>query len=73
MAAAAAAEARCSRERGRRSDMAALGTASLSGDDTGLPEDELALLERARALIPRLAKRASATTAARNLPPETIA
>jgi len=53
--------------------MAALGAASLSGDDTGLPEEELALLERARALIPRLAKRASATTAARNLPPETIA
>src|SRR5438067_2401767 len=73
MAAAAAAEARCSREHSGALRMAALGAASLSGDDTGLPEEELALLERARALIPRLAKRASAITAARNLPPETIA
>src|SRR6202790_1462959 len=49
------------------------GRASLSGDDTALPEDERALLERARALIPRLAERASAATAARQLPAETIA
>src|SRR3979411_171380 len=49
------------------------GRASLSGDDSPLPEDERALLERARALIPRLAKRASAATAARQLPAETIA
>jgi alkylation response protein AidB-like acyl-CoA dehydrogenase len=53
--------------------MAALGTASLSGDDSALPDHELGLLERARALIPHLAERAPATTAARNLPPETIA
>src|SRR5207247_11464786 len=49
------------------------GPLSLSGDDSGLPEDERALLERARALIPRLAERAPAATAARQLPAETIA
>src|SRR5436190_1368782 len=49
------------------------GPPSLSGDDSALPDDERALLERARALIPRLAERASAATAARQLPPETIA
>ena len=53
--------------------MTALGSVSLSGDDTGLPNHELALLERARELIPRLAERAPAATAARNIPPETIA
>lgn len=53
--------------------MARLGSASLSGDDSALPEDELALLEGARALVPRLAERAPAATAARNIPPETIA
>ena len=49
------------------------GTASLSGDDSALPEAERAVLERARALIPRLAERAPAATAARKLPAETIA
>lgn len=49
------------------------GGVSLSGDDSNLPDDERAVLERARALIPRLAERAAATTAARMLPPETIA
>jgi alkylation response protein AidB-like acyl-CoA dehydrogenase len=49
------------------------GSLSLSGDDRALPEDERALLERARALIPRLAERAPACTAARTVPPETIA
>src|ERR1700726_3032844 len=49
------------------------GLAALSGDASFLPEDERAPLERARALIPRLAERASAATAARQLPPETIA
>ncbi len=53
--------------------MAALGGAALSGDDSALPEDELALLERARALVPRLAERAPAATAARNIPADTIA
>ena len=45
----------------------------LSGDDSALPEHERALLEKARALIPRLAERAAACTAARVVPPETIA
>src|SRR6202048_896675 len=49
------------------------GRASLSGDDTALPDDERVMLERTRALIPRLAERAPAATAARQLPPETIA
>src|SRR5438552_10569132 len=48
------------------------GPPSRSGDDSALPEHERALLERARALIPRLAARASAATAARRLPAETI-
>jgi len=46
---------------------------SRSGDDSALPPDERELLERARALIPRLAERAPAATAARQVPPETIA
>jgi 3-hydroxy-9,10-secoandrosta-1,3,5(10)-triene-9,17-dione monooxygenase len=46
---------------------------SLSGDDSALPQDERALLERARTLIPRLAERAPACTAARTVPAETIA
>ncbi len=49
------------------------GPVSLSGDDTELPEDERAVLERARALIPLLAERAPAATAARQVPAETIA
>src|SRR5215472_5166550 len=44
-----------------------------SGDDSFLRDDERAMLERARALIPRLAERAPAATAARMLPAETIA
>ena len=44
-----------------------------SGDDSTLPEEERLLLERARALVPRLAERAPAATAARQLPAETIA
>jgi alkylation response protein AidB-like acyl-CoA dehydrogenase len=44
-----------------------------SGDDNTLPSEERALLERARALIPLLAERASAATAARKLSVETIA
>src|SRR5712691_6417639 len=42
-------------------------------DDSALPEDERAILERARGLIPRLAERAPAATAARQVPAETIA
>ncbi|HEY3908881.1 MAG TPA: acyl-CoA dehydrogenase family protein [Stellaceae bacterium] len=44
-----------------------------SGDDSALPAAERALLERARALIPRLAERAPAAAEARQLPEETIA
>src|ERR1700722_15204897 len=46
---------------------------SPSGDDGALPDHERTLLERARALIPRLAERAPAATAARRMPAETIA
>ena len=53
--------------------MTGSGRVSRSGDDSNLPDDERALLERARALVPRLAERAPAATAARVLPPETIA
>jgi hypothetical protein len=42
-------------------------------DDSALPDAERTLLERARALIPLLAERAPAATAARQLPAETIA
>src|SRR6516225_4400366 len=42
-------------------------------DESILPDEERAMLERARALIPRIAERAPAATAARRLPPETIA
>src|ERR1700738_2696870 len=45
----------------------------MRADDTALPDDERVMLERTRALIPRLAERAPAATAARQLPPETIA
>ncbi len=45
----------------------------LSGDDSALPHDERAMLERARGLIPRLAERAPEATAARQVPAETIA
>ena len=42
-------------------------------DDAALPEQERALLDRARALVPLLAERAPAAAAARRLPDETIA
>src|SRR5713226_867856 len=45
----------------------------LSGDDSALPDDERAMLERALALVPRLAERAPAATKARQIPAETIA
>jgi 3-hydroxy-9,10-secoandrosta-1,3,5(10)-triene-9,17-dione monooxygenase len=41
-------------------------------DDNTLPEEERVLLGRARALIPRLAERAPAASAARQLPARTI-
>jgi 3-hydroxy-9,10-secoandrosta-1,3,5(10)-triene-9,17-dione monooxygenase len=46
---------------------------SRSGDDCALPDDERALLEAARSLVPRLAERAPAAASARRLPAETIA
>jgi alkylation response protein AidB-like acyl-CoA dehydrogenase len=52
--------------------MTSRGLAPPSGDDSALPDEERAMLERARALIPRLAERAPAATAARQLPVETI-
>src|SRR5438270_2521698 len=53
--------------------MAGCGQVPVFADDGTLPDEERALLARARALIPRLAKRAPAATAARRLPAETIA
>jgi len=53
--------------------MTGCGRVPAFADDCMLPDEERVLLERARALIPRLAERAPAATAARQLPPETIA
>ncbi len=53
--------------------MTRCGTASLSGDDSSLPDDERAVLERARAMVPRLAERAAGAAAARTVPVQTIA
>jgi 3-hydroxy-9,10-secoandrosta-1,3,5(10)-triene-9,17-dione monooxygenase len=46
---------------------------SLSGDDSGLPAEERAVLERARRLMPLLAERAPEAAAARRVPVATIA
>src|SRR5437763_5537701 len=53
--------------------MTARDVSHFLADDSDLPDDERQLLSRARALIPRLAERAPAATAARSVPPETIA
>ncbi len=53
--------------------MTGFGANSLSGDDSALPADERATLDRARRLIPRLAERAPEAVAARRLPAQTIA
>jgi len=53
--------------------MTGIGKNALSGDDSALPDNERVMLERARRLIPVLAERAPAATAARQLPAETIA
>ncbi len=45
----------------------------MTAQDSALPDEERAMLERARALIPLLAERAPAAAVARQLPPETIA
>jgi 3-hydroxy-9,10-secoandrosta-1,3,5(10)-triene-9,17-dione monooxygenase len=49
------------------------GRISAFDDGSMLPDDERELLERARALIPRLAERAPAAAAARQLSAETVA
>src|SRR6516162_644672 len=56
-----------------RQPMTGCGRIPAVAPDGTLPDEERVLLERARALIPRLAARAPAATAARQLPPETIA
>ena len=53
--------------------MTGCGRLPLFEDHSTLPEEERALLERARSLIPPLAERVPAATAARQLPGETIA
>src|SRR5260370_27518933 len=53
--------------------MTGCGRAPSFTDDSTLPEEERAMLDRARAIVPRLADRAPAAVAARRLPPETIA
>src|SRR5712671_6987567 len=45
----------------------------MTAQDNALPDEERAMLERARALVPLLAERAPAAAAARQLPAETIA
>src|SRR5882724_13203539 len=53
--------------------MTGCGPVPSFADDSALPDEERALLERVRALIPRLAERAPAAAAARQLPAQTIA
>ena len=53
--------------------MTGCGRVSRLIDDNPPPDEERAMLERARALVPLLARRAPAATAARMLPAETIA
>jgi alkylation response protein AidB-like acyl-CoA dehydrogenase len=50
-----------------------LGWVPPLADDSALPDEERATLDRARALIPGLAERAPAAAAARQLPAQTIA
>src|SRR5438874_4614942 len=57
----------------RKHKMTARDSSRVRTDDSDLPDPERQLLGRARALIPRLAERAPATTAKRNVTPETIA
>src|SRR6202008_1420534 len=53
--------------------MTGCGPVPSLADDSTLPDEERAMLYRARAVVPRLAERAPAAAAARRLPPETIA
>src|SRR6266446_8008995 len=57
----------------RRRRLRLIKRSRMTADDTALPDDERAMLERARALIPLLAERAPAAAAARQLPAQTIA
>ncbi|MBV8937721.1 MAG: acyl-CoA dehydrogenase family protein, partial [Alphaproteobacteria bacterium] len=53
--------------------MTGFGQSTCFANDNPLPHEERALLEHARALVPLLARRAAAATAARQLPPQTVA
>jgi alkylation response protein AidB-like acyl-CoA dehydrogenase len=53
--------------------MTGCGRVPSLADDSTLPEEERAMLHRARALAPRLIERGPAAAAVRRLPPETIA
>src|SRR4051794_5399492 len=53
--------------------MTGCGRVPSLADDSTLPEEERAMLDRARALVPRLIERGPAAAAVRRLPPETIA
>jgi 3-hydroxy-9,10-secoandrosta-1,3,5(10)-triene-9,17-dione monooxygenase len=53
--------------------MRGLGRVTPFADDSTLPDQERAMLDRARTLVPLLAERAPAAEAARQLPAETIA
>jgi alkylation response protein AidB-like acyl-CoA dehydrogenase len=53
--------------------MTGCGRVPSVADDSTLPKEERAMLDRARALVPRLIERAPAAAATRRLPPETIA
>jgi alkylation response protein AidB-like acyl-CoA dehydrogenase len=52
--------------------MTGCGRVPSLADDGTLPEEERVMLDRARAIVPRLAERAPAAAAARRLPRETI-
>ncbi len=53
--------------------MTGCGRAPFLADDSTLPDEERAMLGRARAIVPRLVERAPAAAAVRRLPPESIA
>src|SRR5467141_5003580 len=57
----------------RRRRLRLIKRSRMTADDTALPDDERAMLERAQRLIPLLAERAPAAAAARQLPAQTIA
>src|SRR6266446_244244 len=57
----------------RRRRLRLIKRSRMTAQESALPDDERAMLERARALIPLLAERAPAAAAARQLPAQTIA